>query len=141
MNHFDYQDGALNCEQVSLDDLAQSVGTPFYVYSSATSDASGSYFQPASLATGTNKHTCSGQWSGNFLNWATMQTIDAASAAEMNLLSRRAAVESRAAAYPAVCSLACMPALKRAGYAGSMRSSSLRRQGGSERTVMRQPCP
>ncbi len=36
MNHFDYQDGALNCEQVSLEDLAQSVGTPLFVYSSAT---------------------------------------------------------------------------------------------------------
>jgi type IV pilus assembly protein PilX len=27
-------------------------------------------------ATGANKHTCAGQWSGNFMNWATMQTID-----------------------------------------------------------------
>ena len=38
--------------------------------------ASDSYFQPAGAATGTNKHSCSGQWSGNFMNWATMQTID-----------------------------------------------------------------
>jgi type IV pilus assembly protein PilY1 len=38
--------------------------------------ASASYFQPAGASTGTNKHTCSGQWSGNFMNWATMQTID-----------------------------------------------------------------
>lgn len=36
MNHFDYQDGELHCEQVSLTDLAQQVGTPFYVYSTAT---------------------------------------------------------------------------------------------------------
>lgn len=47
-----------------------------YVYSSTPSDGSASYFQPASLATGTNLHTCSGQWSGNFMNWASMQTID-----------------------------------------------------------------
>ena len=32
-----------------------------------------SYFQPAGAAT---NHTCSGQWSGNFLNWAATQTID-----------------------------------------------------------------
>jgi Tfp pilus tip-associated adhesin PilY1 len=38
-----------------------------YTYSS-------SYFSPAG-ATGAN-HTCSGQWSGNFLNWATMTAID-----------------------------------------------------------------
>ncbi|RST51859.1 pilus assembly protein [Variovorax sp. MHTC-1] len=38
--------------------------------------ASNSYFQPAGAATGSNKHSCSGQWSGNFMNWAAMQTID-----------------------------------------------------------------
>ncbi|MDP9013124.1 MAG: PilC/PilY family type IV pilus protein [Pseudomonadota bacterium] len=40
------------------------------------SDYSGSFFQPASFGTGTYFHTCSGQWSGNFMNWASMQTID-----------------------------------------------------------------
>ena len=35
-----------------------------------------SYFQPTAFASGTNGHSCSGQWSGNFMNWATMQTID-----------------------------------------------------------------
>ncbi len=45
-----------------------------YVYIAAA--APSSYFQPASLAIGTNKHLCTGQWSGNFMNWATMQTID-----------------------------------------------------------------
>ncbi|WP_157469844.1 pilus assembly protein [Desulfobulbus elongatus] len=33
-------------------------------------------FVPAALATGTNGHYCSGQWSGNFLNWATMTRMD-----------------------------------------------------------------
>ena len=37
---------------------------------------SSSYFQPSALATGTDGHSCSGQWSGNFMNWASMQTID-----------------------------------------------------------------
>ena len=36
MNHFDYRDGDLHCEDVSLADIAQQVGTPVYVYSSAT---------------------------------------------------------------------------------------------------------
>jgi diaminopimelate decarboxylase len=36
MNHFEYHDGELYCEQVSLRELADTVGTPLYVYSSAT---------------------------------------------------------------------------------------------------------
>lgn len=42
-----------------------------YTYNSVT--PGNSYFQPAGAAT---THTCSSKWSGNFLNWATMQTID-----------------------------------------------------------------
>lgn len=34
----------------------------------------GTYFVPAGATSAT--HTCSGQWSGNFLNWATMTAID-----------------------------------------------------------------
>lgn len=36
MNHFDYRDGALHCEGVALSAIAEAVGTPVYVYSSAT---------------------------------------------------------------------------------------------------------
>ncbi len=36
MNHFDYRNGILHAENVSLPDIAQEVGTPFYCYSSAT---------------------------------------------------------------------------------------------------------
>jgi diaminopimelate decarboxylase len=36
MNHFNSRDGSLWCEDVSLTALAAAVGTPFYVYSSAT---------------------------------------------------------------------------------------------------------
>ena len=37
---------------------------------------SSSYFQPTAFAGGTNGHSCSGQWSGNFMNWVATQTID-----------------------------------------------------------------
>ncbi|MDX2483853.1 MAG: diaminopimelate decarboxylase [Pseudodonghicola sp.] len=36
MDHFLYRDGALHAEDVPLAEIAASVGTPFYVYSSAT---------------------------------------------------------------------------------------------------------
>ncbi|MGB5705327.1 MAG: diaminopimelate decarboxylase [Arenicellales bacterium] len=36
MDHFQYQDGQLFAEQVSLEDIADQVGTPCYVYSRAT---------------------------------------------------------------------------------------------------------
>jgi diaminopimelate decarboxylase len=36
LNHFDYRDGVLHAEDVSVPDIAAAVGTPFYVYSTAT---------------------------------------------------------------------------------------------------------
>lgn len=36
MDHFHYRDGALFCEDVPLSDIAAAVGTPVYVYSTAT---------------------------------------------------------------------------------------------------------
>lgn len=36
MNHFDYHDGELHCEEVPLAQIAREVGTPAYVYSAAT---------------------------------------------------------------------------------------------------------
>jgi diaminopimelate decarboxylase len=36
MNHFDYRNGVLHAEAVSLSDLAKTVDTPFYCYSTAT---------------------------------------------------------------------------------------------------------
>ena len=36
MNHFEYRNGALHCEDVKLADIAEAVGTPCYVYSTAT---------------------------------------------------------------------------------------------------------
>jgi diaminopimelate decarboxylase len=36
MHHFDYQNGVLHAEDVPLPTIAEAVGTPAYVYSSAT---------------------------------------------------------------------------------------------------------
>ena len=36
MNHFEYRDGVLHAEDVSIPDIARAVGTPFYCYSTAT---------------------------------------------------------------------------------------------------------
>ena len=36
MHHFDYRDGVLHAEEVSIPAIAAAVGTPFYVYSTAT---------------------------------------------------------------------------------------------------------
>ena len=36
MHHFAYKNGALHAENVPIGDIADAVGTPFYVYSSAT---------------------------------------------------------------------------------------------------------
>jgi diaminopimelate decarboxylase len=36
MNHFDYRNGVLHAEAVNLSGLAETVGTPFYCYSTAT---------------------------------------------------------------------------------------------------------
>ncbi|HID70475.1 MAG TPA: diaminopimelate decarboxylase [Desulfobacterales bacterium] len=36
MNHFEYKDGELFCEEVPVSQIASEVGTPFYLYSKAT---------------------------------------------------------------------------------------------------------
>jgi diaminopimelate decarboxylase len=36
MNHFEYKDGVLHAEGLSIEEIAEDVGTPFYVYSTAT---------------------------------------------------------------------------------------------------------
>jgi diaminopimelate decarboxylase len=47
MNHFDYRDGILHCEDVPLTDIARDVGTPVYVYSRATLERHAQVFQKA----------------------------------------------------------------------------------------------
>ena len=36
MNHFNYKNSELHCEDASVAEIAAQVGTPFYLYSSAT---------------------------------------------------------------------------------------------------------
>ena len=36
MDHFLYHNGALHAEDVAISEIAATVGTPFYVYSTAT---------------------------------------------------------------------------------------------------------
>ncbi|KQY12236.1 diaminopimelate decarboxylase [Rhizobium sp. Root482] len=47
MNHFDYRDGVLHAEDVSVMDIAKAVGTPFYCYSTATLERHYSVFARA----------------------------------------------------------------------------------------------
>ena len=47
MDHFQYQSGALCAERVAIADIARAVGTPFYVYSSATLTRHYQVFQEA----------------------------------------------------------------------------------------------
>ena len=47
-----------------------------YTYSYTDGTSVNNYFAPAGATTTSTSHMCTGQWSGNFLNWASMQTID-----------------------------------------------------------------
>ncbi|WP_371396054.1 diaminopimelate decarboxylase [Fretibacter rubidus] len=47
MRHFDFKNGHMHCEGVSLSDIADQVGTPVYVYSSATFERHFSVFTEA----------------------------------------------------------------------------------------------
>jgi diaminopimelate decarboxylase len=47
MNHFDYRSGAMACESVALADIAAAVGTPVYVYSTATLERHFTVFRDA----------------------------------------------------------------------------------------------
>ncbi|MEQ1492620.1 MAG: diaminopimelate decarboxylase [Terricaulis sp.] len=49
MNHFEYRGGALCCEGVRLADIAEAVGTPCYVYSTATLERHYQVFRDAFL--------------------------------------------------------------------------------------------
>lgn len=48
--------------------------TKCYTYNASASPSP--RFEPVGLASGTNGHYCTGNWSGNFLNWAVMARID-----------------------------------------------------------------
>jgi len=52
MNHFDYRGGVLHCEDVPLPDIAAAVGTPVYVYSTATMQRHARVFRAAVAGAG-----------------------------------------------------------------------------------------
>jgi diaminopimelate decarboxylase len=52
MNHFELQGGELHCEDVSLTAIAQAVGTPVYVYSTATLERHYTVLRDALVAEG-----------------------------------------------------------------------------------------
>ncbi len=47
MDHFELRDGRLHCEDVPLDEIAEAVGTPVYVYSAATMERHARVFRDA----------------------------------------------------------------------------------------------
>ncbi|NJC04981.1 diaminopimelate decarboxylase [Sphingomonas kaistensis] len=55
MDHFHLVDGALQCEDVPLEAIAAAVGTPTYVYSSATMDRHAAVMQQAVAGAGSGK--------------------------------------------------------------------------------------
>lgn len=58
MDHFDYRDGILHAEDVPLSRIAQEVGTPVYVYSSATLTRHYKVFAEAFEKTGLKTTVC-----------------------------------------------------------------------------------
>ena len=52
MNHFELRGGELYCEDVALSEIARAVGTPVYVYSSATLERHYTVLRDALLAQG-----------------------------------------------------------------------------------------
>lgn len=52
MNHFELRDGALFCEDVALSEIARAVGTPVYVYSTATLERHYTVLRDALLGAG-----------------------------------------------------------------------------------------
>jgi diaminopimelate decarboxylase len=58
MNHFDYLKGELHAEGVALAAIAQSVGTPFYCYSTATLERHFTVFKDALAEAGLDATVC-----------------------------------------------------------------------------------
>lgn len=58
MNHFEYVNGALHAEGVSIAEIANTVGTPFYCYSSKTIKQHFNVFKDAFTSKGLNALVC-----------------------------------------------------------------------------------
>jgi diaminopimelate decarboxylase len=54
MDHFEYRGGVLHCEDVPLTQIAAAVGTPVYIYSSATMERHARVFRAAVAGAGSD---------------------------------------------------------------------------------------
>ncbi len=95
MDHFLYRDGALYAEDVAIADIAAAVGTPFYVYSTATLERHFRLFDEA-LA-GTEHLVCYAMKAAS--NQAILRTL-AALGAGMDVVSGGEYARARAAGVP-----------------------------------------
>jgi diaminopimelate decarboxylase len=96
MHHFDYRDGVLHAEGVNLQELADEVGTPFYVYSTATLER---HYQVMDKAfAGTDHMICYAMKANS--NQAVIKTM-AAQGAGMDVVSEGELRRALAAGVPA----------------------------------------
>jgi diaminopimelate decarboxylase len=96
MHHFAYRDGVLHAEDVNLEALADEVGTPFYVYSSATLERH--YKVMTEAFAGTDHLLCYAMKANS--NQAVIKTI-AALGAGMDVVSEGELRRALAAGVPA----------------------------------------
>ncbi len=68
------EDGTLDTTYLDTFEYGGYFDSKLCYSSTATGDTG--VFKAVANAGGTNGHTCSGQWSGNFLNWITMSRLD-----------------------------------------------------------------
>ncbi|MGR3272784.1 diaminopimelate decarboxylase [Thalassococcus profundi] len=95
MDHFLYRDGALYAEDVAIADIAAAVGTPFYVYSTATLERHFRLFDEA--LSGTEHLVCYAMKAAS--NQAILRTL-AALGAGMDVVSGGEYARARAAGVP-----------------------------------------
>ncbi|MGC1428792.1 MAG: diaminopimelate decarboxylase [Albidovulum sp.] len=95
MDHFLYRDGALYAEDVALSEIAAAVGTPFYVYSSATLERHYRLFEEA--LSGLPHLVCYAMKSNS--NLAVIRTL-AALGAGMDVVSIGEYLKAKAAGVP-----------------------------------------
>ena len=95
MDHFLYRDGALHAEDVPLSEIAASVGTPFYVYSTATLERHFKLFDDA--LEGTEHLVCYAMKAAS--NQAILKTL-AALGAGMDVVSGGEYARAKAAGVP-----------------------------------------
>ncbi len=95
MDHFLYRDGALHAEDVPLSEIAASVGTPFYVYSTATLERHFKLFDAA--LEGTEHLVCYAMKAAS--NQAILKTL-AALGAGMDVVSGGEYARAKAAGVP-----------------------------------------